>query len=940
MPSPHFVRTFLGMSIVAASAPVLAASFPIDTMIEAEALPENASWTLTNNSTASGGKYMAATTGLLDLSYEVDIPYPGNYKIWIRGLARDKSSNAVRLFTYQTSNPNFVMPKTSDAWQWYATTRVLPKGKQTLKFTPFSENFGLDRIFVTALPSFTPTGVGTNPAALPVTPPAGHPRLFVRSSDLADIRSHFSAPELQLIRKRLDAAVAAPGSGILPPPAEAGKSNFSSAVLASVKAKALYYLLDGNQASGAQAVTMMTDFINTISFNVPDDDGRPRGDTILTTAIVYDWCYPLLSTEQRQLFIDKFVEIAGKMEIGFPPSKQGSVTGHGSETLLMRDQLGAAIAFYDEAPAIYQLVAGRFFADYIEPRNYAYPSHAHHQGVSYGPVRYIGDMFASWIFRRMGSANLFDPAQQMTPYHWIYMRRPDGQFLRDGDVYHSYYMQYRQYWSEPMPYLLASSYYSDPMLKHEMVLQQKVVEQLNVTSAALDDIWHVLFRDTQLPEQVSQSLPLTKYFPEPYGMMVARTGWTDGVNMDSGAVVASMKIGSVQYRNHQHLDAGQFQIYYKGGLATASGIYEGLAENCPGVKNCPTQGYGGLHDMNYQKRTIAHNSLLIFDPAETFQTSGNDGGQRWVNPQNRQESFSQADLLGTSPADVLRDVPVKDSSIVASVLKHDFGPDPVIPDYSYLKGDLTNAYSAKVSEVKRSFVFLNLKNTEHPAALIVFDKITSTNDSFTKTWLLHSQSQPQIVGDTVTIKRVDATVGYNGQLVNRTLLPAGANAVITAVGGTGNEYRVQGSNYPIYAANVKNTEEAGAWRIEISPATKAAADTFLNVMQVMDATGRTTALPATAVVSDLLSGVQIQDRAVLFSKDSKELDTSASFTLSASSLSVQVLVTDLSAGIWSVAKLGGQPVQYEVKPEAGTLYFTAPGGGDYVLQRGAVSHIP
>ena len=43
--------------------------------------------------------------------------------------------------------------------------------------------------------------------------------------------------------------------------------------------------------------------------------------------------------------------------------------------------------------------------------------------------------------------------------------------------------------------------------------------------------------------------------------MVARTGWGDD------AVIAEMKINEYNFVNHQHLDAGAFQIYYRGALA-------------------------------------------------------------------------------------------------------------------------------------------------------------------------------------------------------------------------------------------------------------------------------------------------------------------------------------------------------------------------------------
>jgi heparin/heparan-sulfate lyase len=63
------------------------------------------------------------------------------------------------------------------------------------------------------------------------------------------------------------------------------------------------------------------------------------------------------------------------------------------------------------------------------------------------------------------------------------------------------------------------------------------------------------------------TLPMTKYFPDPAGLMIARTGWTDAMQADAGDVVATMKLGGDWFGNHEHYDAGHFQIYYKGGLA-------------------------------------------------------------------------------------------------------------------------------------------------------------------------------------------------------------------------------------------------------------------------------------------------------------------------------------------------------------------------------------
>lgn len=76
-----------------------------------------------------------------------------------------------------------------------------------------------------------------------------------------------------------------------------------------------------------------------------------------------------------------------------------------------------------------------------------------------------------------------------------------------------------------------------------------------------------------------------------------------------------MKINEVWFANHHHLDAGHFQLYYKGILANDSGRY---------------QGYGTDQDMAYNKRSIAHNTITVYDPNEVggyYNMKTNDGGQ-------------------------------------------------------------------------------------------------------------------------------------------------------------------------------------------------------------------------------------------------------------------------------------------------------------------------
>ena len=86
------------------------------------------------------------------------------------------------------------------------------------------------------------------------------------------------------------------------------------------------------------------------------------------------------------------------------------------------------------------------------------------------------------------------------------------------------------------------------------------------------------------------------------------------------------------------------------------------------------------------------------------------------------------------------------------MLAHEHGPDEYTPNYTYLKGDITDAYSDKAAEVLRSFMFLNLKDDEQPAAMVVFDKVTASEAELKKSFVLNSVSAPEINGTRTVVK--------------------------------------------------------------------------------------------------------------------------------------------------------------------------------------------
>ena len=703
--------------------------------------------------------------------------------------------------------------------------------------------------------------------SIPV-PPSGHPRLYLTPSEAAQMKTRIEDPVLQAVIEKL-------------------RRQATQTLQFKVEWDAIRYIVSGDRVLGMSTIDSTLALLRRTELPDIGDAARVTGRMMVTGAIVYDWLYPLLTPAVKQSFIVELIRLAKTLECDYPPTRQGSVTGHSSESFVMRDMLSAGIAIYNEYPEMYEVAAARIFREHLPARNWFYNGHAYHQGDSYGPHRFHWDTYPLFIFDRMGVKNIYNREMQYVPYLWIYTARPDGQRLRAGDTF-SHSAPPGRPWGTYLGGILVASYYNDPILYDQWLRTGG--------SDGNEDIFELLWRDTKLQRGSVESLPVTKYFGSPFGWMVARTGW------DKNSVIAEMKINEYNFNNHQHMDAGSFQLYYKGILATESGLYSGTSG-----------AYGSPHSMNYYWRTIAHNTLLIYDPGEKFSTNtawGNDGGQRLPNRRNEPRNLNV--LL--APANGYR---------TGDIIASDFGPDLREPEYSYLKGDITKAYSSKVKEVKRTFTFLNLKNDKVPAVFIVFDKVISSDPTFRKYWLLHSIDEPAVKGKEVTVTRTSS--GDNGRLINTTLLPE--NAEITPVGGPGKEFWVFGKNWENEQRTQReNTYERAAWRIEISPKVPSTEDYFLNVMQVSDADSDEK-LKVQKIEGNKVIGVSISNRIVLFSSISEKLDGSFSFSVGAEG-SHKILVTDLSPGTWQVLKDNKVVSTSKVTPESGTLYFEG-GQGEY-----------
>jgi len=699
-------------------------------------------------------------------------------------------------------------------------------------------------------------------------PPAEHPRLYLRARDIDDLRRRTTDPVTKPIWEKMQAA---------------GKSDPAGAV----EVDAIRYLLTQDEELGRRTVAAALKLMRETTFDM-DQPGMKywitplRGRLMVTGAVVYDWCYPVLSAEQKKAYVEEFVNLARGMECGYPPPKTNGVTGHYSEWMLMRDMLSTGVAIYDEFPEMYEVAANRFFGMFVPVRNWWYQGHAFHQGSSYAEKRAGVDLYPLWIFERLGAGPVYDPNLQFLPYQWIYMRRPDGQLLRSGDG---------QNVPTKLCTLLNASYYKDGYVMGDYLRNPEIDER--------SLLFAFLWRDPELKPRPVSELPLSRYMGLPYGWMVARTGW------DEESVIAEMKVNIYNFNNHQHLDAGAFQVYYKGPLALDSGVYQGTMGS-----------YGSPHDVNYNKRSIAHNCLLVYDPAEEFTFHAkplrNDGGQAF--PNGAREPKNLDDMLANYQT--------------GEVLGQGFGPDPRRPAYTYLKGDLTKSYGGKVRQVQRSFVFLDQAEQPVRAVLVVFDRVVSSNAEFKKYWLLHSMEEPRIDGRVITIALQER--GWHGKLVDEVLLPS--KAEIAAVGGAGKEFWVFGENFPnepktaLHQGATANNE-VGQWRVEVSPREAAETDYFLNVMQIMDRDA--TGLAVHRIEDGNMMGLLVGDTSIFFQRDGGRAEGTITFQSQGS----RFLVADLAEGTWSISRRGAVvQANIGVSGQEGVIWFEGQ-PGEYVLRK-------
>jgi len=713
-----------------------------------------------------------------------------------------------------------------------------------------------------------------------VLPSTDRPRLWVNQESLPVVRRRLQADEHKDAWEKVKANALKPYRFDF----DIEKEMFYNEKLElAIEQKAFFYLMTGDKPVGDEAVDLATKYLSVLEFgNVAYGDiTRELGRAIYTGALVYDWCYDLMDEGEKASMRADFRRLVRDMEIGWPPfyGIESIVNGHGNEAQICRDMLAWSLAVYDEDPGPYKYVSYTILEQLVPMRKFEYQSPRHNQGVDYGAYRFGWEMHAVWLYYRMLGYSVFDDNIKDLPYYWLYMRLPDGYMLRDGDMFSAKSPGSKPlYWKQPQTMLLCYAYANDPLLKGEFERQGGLPD---------NPVLFLLLDDPRLKANPDLSgLSLTKDFGPVLGGMIARTGW----NSDSASneVVVEIKGGGYHFANHQHADAGALQIFYRGMQVGDLGLY---------------LSYGPPYDFEFNKRSISHSMMLLYDPDEElrFRTHYRDGGSR----------FSQR--FPRTPEEARTD-PWFD---YGSVISADFGPSLLHPAYSYFDADLTAAYSEKMIDYRRSFCFLNLGREDVPAVVILADDMESAKPDFRKYWQINTLNPPEQTAEGIVLRNTLA--GEVGKTYVNMLVPKLEDRVDTMLSGS-KANSTFGAEFNVHS----NRPEANGHRILISPKAAQARDRFFTVFQLVD--GEAEPLPVDFEEWDGRYQVTIADRVV-------SMRTGTEHTINQFRLSVtgagtkQVLLAGLMPGFWQLTNEQGAVVAiHNVKPGKNTLVTELPAG--------------
>lgn len=604
-------------------------------------------------------------------------------------------------------------------------------------------------------------------------------------------------------------------------------------------------------------------------------------------ALVYDWCYAQMTAVTRTQLLTYFNTWGDKQKWASPTHFTDAQPGWGNYWPNYSYSFALiGLATFGDNPR-----AGEWLDEYRQTRVGQYDLAAFDriaaggawpEGTVYDWIANPNRMLALTAWRSGTGENLF----QSSPWFserlgYLLLQNYPGVDNEWGYQFHPYISQgdaerHRGSignYQRIMSLLLAHTFPTDPRAQQ---LQAYLTTAPINTSATFQYYLEFLWNDPSVaptaPNRVTNFAPAL-------GQVIWRSGWPSGAaDTDPCATYITFHAGD-HFTYHQHYDQNAFTLWKCADLALDSGVYSGNGLS--------------FHDVNYYVRSIAHNTLVVYNPLEDFTSvrSGavsNDGGQRTVAPASR------------SPDSVTYWDQYAKQYDTGDIVHHEDGAL-----YSYALGDATKAYNnpayaqtsnfptnvPKVSRFQRELVYLRplaptvaLSND----FVVLYDRVGVVSASFSLSntkLLFHTlnaptvNGTPQVVspGETLYANATEAAaVSGNGKLFMKVLAPTSHN--LRVVGGRGvKAFWVFGQQYDWHWLATEPQPRPitdydplpyGEWRLELEPADAALDHNFLTVLYPTIST--TLAMPAATLINGSgLAGAHVADptlnRVVLFS---------------------------------------------------------------------------
>lgn len=496
-------------------------------------------------------------------------------------------------------------------------------------------------------------------------------------------------------------------------------------------------------------------------------------------------------------------------------------------------------------------------------------------GAAYAMYSLV-DQFQLFENMRIGTDKNFYtelPWVQNSINQYIYFMRPDNKCIHLGDGQMALYgdrviYMHSRHFDDPRSQWLAQYWSGDQFMTHTNPRFNKL-----------------LFKNFSMPEATQPDYPLD-WWADKVGISISRSSW------DSTSTMISYFNSPSKRAAHEHRDNNSFAIFKHTPLLIDAGYYD---------------SYASTHYLNYYQRTIAHNSICVYDSTDNYtnfgQDASNDGGQI--------ESFH------------LRNY---DDILLPENQRGEWIQYASSDTYTYNISDAQLSYdNTKLDFFRRRLLYI-----KHDK-VIVLDHVhlldTDTQQRDIK-WIGHFANEPVITGDVINTEVADHIETYDGNaytstngegnIAIKTIHPT--NSTTTLIGGTGYEYWVDGTNYPPSLTPDTDFYCPGSWRIEVRPTEITDTVVYLHTIDIGDSENVSVA-GGISLESEFSVGVDWNDTIYFFSKDGQLDKDYHIFENVSGNRSIGIFALDLAQSVYEI-KIDGQPVETLPTDDNGILQST------------------